>query len=679
MRIFKKYIIYITVAFIGFESQRSLSHTGTTEPGQNVFQSENTAAGSDFKPSNRSNADLGQKDHSKENAAHKIATNSKITHSSQSLSDRIQALQVANSIAPSRKIEELNSIISISNENQWLNNVIKASVLKAHIYAGLENINETQSIIDKILPLAKKLKFEPQVTRLELIEVSISVGKKPSPEIVRKRQAIIEKATKTDDKSLAAEIYMVVGQSEYANNRTTSALKHLKQAYQLSKQVDAHNITGETLNTLANIYIGLDDPDTALEYYSQCLELNKIVKSPLADSIIYFNMGKAYLANQQLNLAKKHFEQSLLKSIAIQDKLGAAWTQISLAELAVKENHLKDALKYLDEASPVINEAGDKRIIFRLILNKALSYIGLSKSDKAKENIDKLKQLSDEQKNPSYKISYYSTIAKWHEAKGDFQAAFTAQKNYSELLQQSYLDKQRNIVQKYRIQFDSELKENRNKVLVKENELKNLKIAQQESERKYWLLIVILAVLVIVIIITVLFKQIDIRNQFRKMALRDYLTKSPNRRAILREAEQRFEFSLQNKQVFSIGIVDFDNFKKLNDTYGHDVGDQVLKTFAKACHSVLRSQDAFGRYGGEEWLIVFSDTQKEYIHSIFERLTIELNNQPINEITEELKLSFSMGVAQLDPATDTELRMVIARADANLYKAKENGRNQVVL
>jgi diguanylate cyclase (GGDEF)-like protein len=547
------------------------------------------------------------------------------------------------------------------------------------LYAGLENISETQKVIDLTLPLAKELELEQQVTRLELIEISISVGKKSSVEIIRKRQALTQKADISDDQKLAAEIYMVVGQSEYANNLTSDALKHLKLAYQLSKQVEAHNITGETLNTLANIYIGLDDPETALDYYKQCLELNKLVKSPLADSIVFFNMGKAYLASQRLDLAKQHFELSLNKSIAIDDELGTAWSQISLAELAVEEQRLKDALKYLEKSTQVIENSGDNRIIFRLNLYKTLSYIGLSQLKNAEMSIKKLKDLADEQQNPSYKISYFFALAKWLEAKGDFQAAFEAQKTYSELLQESFLDKQRNIVQKYRIQFDSELKENRNKVLIKENELKNLRIEQQESEKKYWLLIVILAGLVIIIIIAVLFKQIDIRNQFRKMALRDYLTKSPNRRAILREAEQRFELALRSNQNFSIGIIDFDNFKKLNDSYGHDVGDQVLKIFAKACSSVLRNQDAFGRYGGEEWLIVFSDTQKEYIHSIFERLTLELNKSPIKGVSEKLNFSFSMGVAQLNPAKDSDLRTMISRADANLYKAKENGRNQVVL
>ena len=597
----------------------------------------------------------------------------------QVISDRIQVLQNANAIAPSSKIHELDSLIQVSNKHQWFTNVVSASVLKAHLYAGLENISEAQKVIDLTLPLAKELELEQQVTRLELIEISISVGKKSSVDIIRKRQALTQKADTSDDPKLAAEIYMVVGQSEYANNLTSDALKHLKLAYQLSKQVEDHNITGETLNTLANIYIGLDDPETALDYYKQCLELNKLVKSPLADSIIYFNMGKAYLASHRLDLAKQHFELSLNKSIAIDDELGTAWSQISLAELAVEEQRLKDALKYLEKSTQVIENSGDNRIIFRLNLNKTLSYIGLSQLKKAEMSIEKLKDLANEQQNPSYKISYFFALAKWLEAKGDYQSAFEAQKTYSELLQESFLDKQRNIVQKYRIQFDSELKENRNKVLIKENELKNLRIEQQESEKKYWLLIVILAGLVIIIIIAVLFKQIDIRNQFRKMALRDYLTKSPNRRAILREAEQRFELALQSKQDFSIGIVDFDNFKKLNDSYGHDVGDQVLKIFAQACRSVLRNQDAFGRYGGEEWLIVFSDTQKEYIHSIFERLTLELNKSPIKGVSEKLNFSFSMGVAQLNPAKDSDLRTMISRADANLYKAKENGRNQVVL
>ena len=175
-----------------------------------------------------------------------------------------------------------------------------------------------------------------------------------------------------------------------------------------------------------------------------------------------------------------------------------------------------------------------------------------------------------------------------------------------------------------------------------------------------------------------LFIQTRNRNHFKAMALNDHLTKAPNRRAILDYAEIRFQESSRTHQPLMVGIIDIDNFKKLNDTYGHKVGDDVLVAFATACKNVIRQYDRFGRYGGEEWLFVFVNTAPQDISVIFGRIRDEFNLVIQQRHHHFHDVTFSMGVASYSKDDEQTLQQLINHADKKLYQAKDQGKDQVV-
>jgi diguanylate cyclase (GGDEF)-like protein len=122
-------------------------------------------------------------------------------------------------------------------------------------------------------------------------------------------------------------------------------------------------------------------------------------------------------------------------------------------------------------------------------------------------------------------------------------------------------------------------------------------------------------------------------------------------------------------------LIDLDKFKVLNDSFGHDAGDEVLKAFSKACKKSLREKDSYGRYGGEEWLVVLTDANPSHIDSVFARLREALNAQVIQGIPENHQATFSMGVAIYNADADGSINQIIKRVDTKLYSAKDQGRN----
>ena len=158
----------------------------------------------------------------------------------------------------------------------------------------------------------------------------------------------------------------------------------------------------------------------------------------------------------------------------------------------------------------------------------------------------------------------------------------------------------------------------------------------------------------------------------------DSLTSVSNREAIVILLEHCFTQAKRYNNIFSVAILDIDKFKAINDKYGHLVGDDVLKQVSHYLKENLRKSDMIGRFGGEEFLIIFPYTESESAYSVIEkyRQGIELLDMNING--EQLSLTVSAGISHFDPADD-DMMNIVHRADIALYQAKENGRNQVVI
>lgn len=170
---------------------------------------------------------------------------------------------------------------------------------------------------------------------------------------------------------------------------------------------------------------------------------------------------------------------------------------------------------------------------------------------------------------------------------------------------------------------------------------------------------------------------INAREAMREQATRDPLTGLWNRASILDILSQELSRSQRRAACFSVVLIDLDNFKEINDAYGHRVGDQVLRQISQAMRASKRSYDSVGRYGGEEFLVVLPDcdeanavNQAERLRTIVEALTIETPARPI-------RTTASFGVAAFDTQTCPDSIGLIEAADEALYRAKRLGRNRV--
>jgi diguanylate cyclase (GGDEF)-like protein len=153
----------------------------------------------------------------------------------------------------------------------------------------------------------------------------------------------------------------------------------------------------------------------------------------------------------------------------------------------------------------------------------------------------------------------------------------------------------------------------------------------------------------------------------------DNLTQLANRRYIELELEGRFAEMKRYGLSFGILLMDIDHFKAFNDTYGHDVGDLVLKAVAKTMMSNARPFDLFGRWGGEEFIGIIRDVDISALSEVGERVRILVENTKVKAADGMLNVTISLGVTLATP--DDTIELLTKRADNLLYKSKEKGRN----
>ena len=160
------------------------------------------------------------------------------------------------------------------------------------------------------------------------------------------------------------------------------------------------------------------------------------------------------------------------------------------------------------------------------------------------------------------------------------------------------------------------------------------------------------------------------------LALVDELTGLPNRRAFF-DALERLLAAMQRRDGHaSVAILDIDQFKRINDTYGHAAGDEVLRTVARVCARNLRQEDLVARIGGDEFAVQLPDLTAAEAGEIVERVRMRLEETEVTVSGESTTVTFSAGVADIDLREATMVSII--RADAFLYEAKCAGRNRVV-
>lgn len=223
---------------------------------------------------------------------------------------------------------------------------------------------------------------------------------------------------------------------------------------------------------------------------------------------------------------------------------------------------------------------------------------------------------------------------------------------------------------------EARLQKQRIQLLDKDNELLTLErnLYQQQAENRYLFLIFISSLSLILAALT--YRALTRSKRFRRLAEFDQLTGISNRHHFYQQASIAAKYCAHNQRPLSVVVFDLDYFKKINDTYGHAMGDWALQQVVACCRNFMRNSDIFGRVGGEEFAIVLPDCTADKAEMLAEICRDAIAAIDTSQFSSPFTLTASFGISEAAQA-GYNISALLDTADKALYKAKDNGRNQV--
>jgi diguanylate cyclase (GGDEF)-like protein len=449
------------------------------------------------------------------------------------------------------------------------------------------------------------------------------------------------------------------------------SLKHLNEVYKLAESHGLNREMGLLVMDMLPFY-KLEDPREAREIVKLSTQAFALFDERIyrADVVpLYHNLARAHYALGEKDKALQLYAKGRAMAEEIGYVVAVGIFSYRAAGIEREAGQIDKALVNLDRAFDIFMRTHNNRFALESLLDKAAI---LADRGQLKPSLAVLEQargilLDDSDTVPV--IRFHREAARLHASAGDFTVAYRELLRMSTLERKQFEDMRNEVYEEQRARFEVKLRD-------QENALLKLRASQAASDRLILIASVVLLVLVLGALGLYARQQIRQKRRLAELAMRDELTQVRNRRSIVELARGQLQQALDSDVPLCVGVLDIDHFKRINDGFGHNVGDAVLIAFAQRCESQRRSTDSFGRYGGEEFLLVMPGMDIGQVASVYERL-----RQAVSEVRAPVMgdgaVTFSMGAAQAQPGDSIEA--LIQRADAALYQAKRDGRDRLAV
>ncbi len=406
-----------------------------------------------------------------------------------------------------------------------------------------------------------------------------------------------------------------------------------KSIYYHKKSIEAENqwnkdadFTKDYIN-IAMCYENKKDYENALFYYKKALDSSKKHNALYERVIIYNNLGAFYIDRGADDKAFFYYKKALeLSKKGNYDDI-LPYIYSGMGELFLHKKELKKALKYELMALHINKEDILKKEVYRLL---SKIYLELEDSENAKK--------------------YFNLYLKSTESR-------TPQLIYREF---------------ERLIVSSEIEKAKQRIEIYKREKK---IQKQIIE--ILILLFSIAFLVGIVFILKYYYSNKVNKLLEELSRRDPLTKLDNRRAVIEKLEFELKKSKRTGEKKVIGICDIDDFKRVNDTYGHNAGDDVLKGVSNILRENLREVDIKGRWGGEEFIVVLNNTSIEDGKRVFEKLKDNVSSMNFHCEGKRFSITITCGICEISDFSKT-INEYIDCADKLLYYGKKAGKNRVV-
>src|SRR6185312_15352692 len=473
-------------------------------------------------------------------------------------------------------------------------------------------------------------------------------------------------------------LLITLGRLQYRQDRSDLATATLTQAYRASMTPEMARQRVLAAHALSPVMRAMGDYTQALALNQEVIDWHSSHGESLSLSVARFRRGIILNAMREYPAALEQFTAARKISVSLADEQGIAFAdlrmceaQIELKQLATAREECESALSIFtaNHSNDVVKDA--ETLLAHIYLDEGHPLRALSTLngvlDKGGTDVP-ARSLP-----PIYELRARTnaTLHNFREAYSDLQEwerRYVAVNDAQRTRQAAAL----------RARFETDREIDRNTVLQRELALAQERSNRQKEQLRWTAGAVAAGVLMIVLLSYILIANLRHRRELVRLASQDSLTGLPNRRRTAELATAALNHAIQNQRPLTVAVIDLDHFKTINDRCGHATGDYVLKEFARASRDALRTSDIFGRWGGEEFLLVMPETPLEMALASLERLRTLALGIRLPPSGAGMRVSLSAGLASVEEEVKS-LDDIIARGDSALYKAKNQGRDLVLI
>lgn len=553
---------------------------------------------------------------------------------------------------------------------------VQAHLLLARSYMWMGEAHKVKKTVDLILnhpKLSQEQRTQALVEKAKAMGWLIQIDE--AIQLFNQTKQLAEEGEYTVS-HIRSEAYLAMA---YAYQSSFSkALFHLNMAFSLMEtQGRILWLWSEIFSIAGRVFFLVNDQEEAMEYIRKANRFLLEMENPLRLSLNLTDQARILAKQGRADVALEFFEAANIWIKEVNAPVQSAYIQLRTAEHLIMMNDYKEAEKLLvfimlfgDEKQDVYLQVYSRFIL----VNNRLKRDELDDvSAILSQSYNVLKQHNTLLKN--FFSEYYLLKAQYHEKNKEYRQAFSELERYWQI-QQSLIEMQR-IHSKDKNKSElSTLRDRQNRLLIREVALKSNEVEKEQQQKMILGSLIAVLLLVLAFVGYLLHKNIKLRRWLHELSSVDELTKVANRRFILEFMEQEVGRAHRYGTPFCAALLDIDHFKTINDTYGHHVGDEVLKGIAQLYHQSMREHDKIGRYGGEEFILVFPHTHVSAAKLVLDRLRQTTEIQVFESMLER-QVTVSIGLAELSESESVD--DLLKRADEVLYEAKRSGRNRVVV
>jgi diguanylate cyclase (GGDEF)-like protein len=574
-----------------------------------------------------------------------------------------------------------NNISSLSIENQLI-----FYKLLAELYVEQAQYQKSITLVTDALKLARKLS-SPSITSSELLYArGFAVESLGDYKAAREDYLNgLEIADSLNNKKIVAIGLVNIGALNYLMEKFDRSLIMFNDALAIGQKINDDELLGFIYGEMGILYSLISQEEKSLSYHKSAYEYYLKAGKVFYALNTLRNIASSHSINEKYDEAISVYKQILenIDKIANNELISSVYAGMAWAYVKKEDSDPEASYQYMLIASQYIEQAEQVDIPIAHALDKGYLFMELGRYKEALENMhiatEYLKKYDGSDQKVVNTISRLNLLylkAETYFKIKNYQQAYLAQDEFLtfalSLPEKSDVDG----IEDLRMRYESEQADLQTKILEQKESVQSLSLSEAKSDASDRKFFIIVFALIALVLAWILIKIINGQKKLLFATRTDNLTNVTNRRRLMQLGNELFDQAKEDDLVLSLFIVDVDDFKKVNDNYGHEVGDQTLKTIASLGNKQMRDTDVFGRFGGEEFVALLPNTTNEQALEIAERLRLSVEQYvwPTNQIN---NISLSIGVTHLNKVKHQTFEELLKDADLLMYQAKRQGKNKV--